>query len=116
MHRISFTKTRKENYPAVSFCRVELSNGTCALANGGMPFPIQVRGDAISRLEVPGAPLGLLEEMHYEELKFKLEPGDSLILASDGISEPATGTGSFTIWPDSQNRFAGILRKTSPSA
>jgi len=100
------------NYIAVSFCRVELSDGTCALANGGMPFPIQVRGDAISRLEIPGTPLGLLEEMNYEELKFKLEPGDTLILASDGITDACNRNGEFY----DMARFTESIRRHSPES
>jgi len=83
------------SYIAVSYCRLDLRDGSCTLANSGMPFPLQMRGDIISSLEIPGIPLGLLEGSRYEELKFKLEPGDTLIFASDGITDASNINGEF---------------------
>ena len=34
-----------------------------------------------------GVPLGLMEGIRYDELEFKLEPGDTLIFASDGVMD-----------------------------
>ena len=86
---------QSRSYITVSYCRFDLRDGSCTLANSGMPFPLQVRGDAVSRLEIPGIPLGLMEETRYEELNFKLEPGDTLILASDGITDASNVNDEF---------------------
>ena len=64
---------QSNNYIAVAYCRIDLANGTGILANGGMPFPFLVHGDSISRLEMPGVPLGLFEGTVYEELEFELK-------------------------------------------
>lgn len=86
---------RSRSYVAVSFCRLDIRDGSCRLANSGMPFPLQIRGGVVSRLEIPGIPLGLMEGVRYDELKFKLEPGDTLILASDGITDASNTNGEF---------------------
>ena len=70
------------NYIAVAYCRVNMRNGSVVMANGGMPFPFLIQGDNITRLEIPGVPLGLLEGMSYKEIEFQLEPGDTLLLTS----------------------------------
>jgi phosphoserine phosphatase RsbU/P len=79
------------NHIAVAHCRIEISSGLGILANGGMPFPLLIHNGIISRLEVSGVPLGLLEGISYEELKFQLDPGDTLILTSDGTTDALNG-------------------------
>jgi serine phosphatase RsbU (regulator of sigma subunit) len=86
---------QSRSYIAVSYCRLDLMDGSCTLANGGMPFPLQIRDNAVFCLEMPGVPLGLMEGIRYEELKFKLEPGDTLILSSDGITDASNENGEF---------------------
>jgi serine phosphatase RsbU (regulator of sigma subunit) len=83
------------SYIAVAYCRIDLVNGSGILANGGMPFPFLVRGNAVTRLKLPGVPLGLLEEARYTALPFRLEPGDTLILASDGTTDALDSEGNF---------------------
>jgi sigma-B regulation protein RsbU (phosphoserine phosphatase) len=57
------------------------------IANAGQPRPILLRGDTIEDLAVVGIPLGLLEGSSYEHLDVRLQPGDLLVLVSDGITE-----------------------------
>jgi len=83
------------NYIAVAYCRVDPVSGSGILANGGMPFPFLVRGNAVTRLKLPGVPLGLLEDVHYAAIPFHLEPGDTLILASDGMTDALDTEGNF---------------------
>jgi phosphoserine phosphatase RsbU/P len=82
-------------YIAVAYCRIDLTSGSGLLANGGMPFPFLVRDKVISRLEIPGVPLGLMEGIGYDELEFQLEPGDTLILASDGVTDALNSKSEF---------------------
>ena len=60
-----------------------------------MPFPFLVRGNIVTRLQLPGVPLGLLEETSYTEMSFQLEPGDTLILTSDGAMDALNAEGHF---------------------
>jgi serine phosphatase RsbU (regulator of sigma subunit) len=83
------------NYIAVAYCNVDLNDGSVTLANGGMPFPFLLRAGGIIRLEVSGAPLGLLEESRYEEIKFQLMPGDTLLFISDGTTDALNSAGEF---------------------
>ncbi len=75
------------NYIAVTYCRLNLEDGSGILANGGMPFPFLVRGNTVTRLTVPGVPLGLLEGTSYKPLDFHLDPEDTLVLFSDGTTD-----------------------------
>jgi sigma-B regulation protein RsbU (phosphoserine phosphatase) len=83
------------NYIAVAYCRVDLGDGSGILANGGMPFPFLVKGGTVTQLNLPGVPLGLMGEVHYSTLPFHLEPGDTLILASDGTTDAMNKDGDY---------------------
>jgi serine phosphatase RsbU (regulator of sigma subunit) len=76
-----------DNYVALAFLRIDLKNGNGLYANAGMPFPYLVRNGSISRLSLPGVPLGLLEEADYESCRLSLQPGDTLVFGSDGATE-----------------------------
>lgn len=57
------------------------------LANAGQPLPLIRRGGHVEYLAAAGVPLGLLEGTAYDQTELRLEPGDLLLLASDGITE-----------------------------
>ena len=82
-----FARYQVSNYIAVASVRIDLQRGAGAVANGGMPFPYLVRDGRVSRLEASGVPLGLLEEATYDEVLLRMEPGDLLVLASDGVAD-----------------------------
>jgi serine phosphatase RsbU (regulator of sigma subunit) len=57
------------------------------LASAGMPGPLYFSGKGCTVLELSGVPPGLFAESEYETLTLKLEPGDSILVCSDGIIE-----------------------------
>jgi len=95
------------SYIAVAYCRLDIRDGSGVLSNGGMPFPFLIHDGVLKRLEVRGVPLGLLEGSRYDELKFQLEPGDTLILASDGITDALNADGAFY----DADRFVDSIRR-----
>ncbi|MDH3253730.1 MAG: SpoIIE family protein phosphatase, partial [Acidobacteriota bacterium] len=46
-----------------------------------------VRGRSFEKLELGGVPLGLLPDRHYREVELYLEPGDFVVLLSDGVED-----------------------------
>jgi serine phosphatase RsbU (regulator of sigma subunit)/anti-sigma regulatory factor (Ser/Thr protein kinase) len=67
---------------------LDVETGQLVYANAGHDLPQQrhASGD-VSELRARGMPLGLMPGMAYEERETCLEPGDSLLLYSDGIVE-----------------------------
>ncbi|HVV99903.1 MAG TPA: GAF domain-containing SpoIIE family protein phosphatase [Planctomycetaceae bacterium] len=55
--------------------------------NAGHPSPLLYRDGRISALESHGLLLGVLDDVEYEFAVLDLQPGDILVLFSDGISE-----------------------------
>jgi phosphoserine phosphatase RsbU/P len=57
--------------------------------NAGHSQPILLRGNVASSLEGGGTVLGLFHDLVYDELSVSLQPGDCLLLTTDGITEAA---------------------------
>jgi len=95
------------NYIAVACVRLEPESGSCVLANSGMPYPFLVRAGEVTRLPAAGVPLGLLAESSYDEMPFRMEKGDLLVLASDGVTD-ATDPGGRMYEED---RFVEAIRR-----
>ncbi len=66
---------------------LEPGSGHFRFANAGHDLPYVKRAHGSEELRARGMPLGLMPGMPYEEKETVLEPGDSLLLHSDGIVE-----------------------------
>ncbi|MEI9814399.1 MAG: GAF domain-containing protein [Acidobacteriota bacterium] len=62
---------------------------TLKLANAGACGPLIWRRGEILKPRIEGVPIGLLEDIDYEELDLTLEPGDVVMLYSDGVEDQA---------------------------
>jgi phosphoserine phosphatase RsbU/P len=58
---------------------------TMRVANSGLPRPVYCRNGHAHMIDVAGLPLGLFENVTYEDLALEAKPGDVFIFFSDGI-------------------------------
>jgi sigma-B regulation protein RsbU (phosphoserine phosphatase) len=80
------------------FCGiVDLKTGRLKYSNAGHEHPIIVRrGGQPEQLAVPdGFFLGVDEESSYQTMEIQLEPGDRLIVYTDGVTEATNAAGEF---------------------
>jgi len=63
------------------------------MANAGALPPMICRGNEILKMRVEGVPLGLLDSREYEEVPASMEPGDLIVLYSDGITDHVNAAG-----------------------
>ncbi len=63
------------------------TSGILRFANAGHDLPYVQKADGVIELRARGMPLGLMPGMSYEEKETTLEPGDSVLLHSDGVLE-----------------------------
>jgi sigma-B regulation protein RsbU (phosphoserine phosphatase) len=56
-------------------------------SNGGHNAPMLLRDSEVLRLEAGGPPVGLFRPSRYEQDEVQLQPGDLLVLYTDGVSE-----------------------------
>ena len=66
---------------------LEPATGRIHFANAGHNLPYVRRRDGVVELRATGMPLGLLPGMTYEEREAVLEPGEHMLLFSDGLVE-----------------------------
>ncbi len=70
------------------FCVLDPATGVLRFANAGHNPPILVRGSGEAQMLEGGGPvLGILSIAPYCEMTLQMEPGDLLVLYSDGVTE-----------------------------
>lgn len=60
---------------------------TLTMANAGNTPPLVCRAGRMLIPETAGVPIGLLADRSYDELVFETEPGDIVVLHSDGVGD-----------------------------
>jgi serine phosphatase RsbU (regulator of sigma subunit) len=73
---------------AAFFARIDLQDGAVEYCNAGLPSPLilQRAGEAI-KLDEGGPMLGAMPEAAYQPGRARLDPGDTLLAYSDGLTE-----------------------------
>ncbi len=79
------------------FCgTLDLEGGTLRYANAGhLPPLVRKRNGFWRALETTGMVVGALDRVVYGEKTVAIDPGDLLVLYSDGITEAENGAGDF---------------------
>ncbi len=74
---------------ATAICGViDARSGKVSLTGAGGPSPLLIQANqAYEKIECPGPLFGVMEDVPYKEQMVELEPGDSLLLFSDGAFE-----------------------------
>ena len=65
------------------------------VANAGQSQPLLYKEGRCGKIELTGFPLGIYEDVSYDEWGVTLEPGDILVFHSDGIAETTNSEGQF---------------------
>ena len=68
-------------------------DGRLTYCNAGHNPPFLIQKDGVRRLETGGMIVGLFDEADFEEEILTLEPGDLLVVFTDGVSEALSKTG-----------------------
>ncbi|HEY1948260.1 MAG TPA: SpoIIE family protein phosphatase [Bryobacteraceae bacterium] len=70
------------------------ATGTVKYTNAGHNYPLVLRKDgSVERLKGNGLVMGLFATVRYEVRETQLEPGEMLVLYSDGVTEASTSNG-----------------------
>jgi serine phosphatase RsbU (regulator of sigma subunit)/anti-sigma regulatory factor (Ser/Thr protein kinase) len=82
--------------------------GLLRFANAGHDLPYVKTADGVIELRARGMPLGLMPGMAYEEKEAVLEPGDSVLLHSDGVVEAHDPDRDMFGFPRLKQTMAGV--------
>ena len=74
-------------HSAIQYALFHPATARMRIVSAGMPGPLLLRGEDSSILQIAGLPPGLFSAATYDELSLQLEPGDSLLFFTDGLSD-----------------------------
>ena len=83
-----FENSPPNKFLTLFYAELDPETGTLAYSNGGHNPPMMVRqnGD-VERLDTGGLPIGMMQGVSYEQAEVGFQPGDVLVIYSDGITE-----------------------------
>ncbi len=88
-----YETTKSHQFATGILVRCE-AGGTATIVNAGHPPALLLRANGgLERLESTGLPLGLLPGSRYDEITLRLEPGDRIVLYTDGLTEAEDPSG-----------------------
>jgi sigma-B regulation protein RsbU (phosphoserine phosphatase) len=82
-----------EMFVTVFACVLDLETGVVTYSDGGHEAPIRLRanGQVETMPKQGGLVLGFLDDYKYQDDEFTLDPGDALVLYTDGVNEAMNG-------------------------
>ncbi len=74
-------------YSATQYAIFDPPSRRMCIASAGIPGPLHVSRRGCRVLEIPGIPPGLFAVVQYDTNTISLEPGDSVVFCTDGITD-----------------------------
>jgi hypothetical protein len=98
-----------EQFVTALAMRLNLADGQIEVVNAGHPAPWRVRGGRADQLELQAQlPAGMFQATAYRAQNLQLQPGDRLVLVTDGVLEAGAPGPEFD-----EQRLAGLLLATA---
>ena len=102
--------------PVLSVCTalcLRLKDNRLTLATGGHPWPLHIASQGVREVGAPGPLLGGFADASWRDHALDLEPGGTLMLYTDGITEARNAQGE-RFGPERLRRVLEDHRKTPP--
>jgi sigma-B regulation protein RsbU (phosphoserine phosphatase) len=101
--------TSAEKFATFYFGVYDSRTGLLSYTNAGHPPPVVLRNGEVLRLETNGMVVGAFPFAEYGESRICLEPGDTLVCFTDGITEPENEYGEMF----GEQGLIDVLRKNA---
>jgi PAS domain S-box-containing protein len=82
--------TALKRRPALSLCTalcLRLSAGQGTIAAAGHPLPLHLTADGVYEVGRHGTLLGAFDEVHWTDVPFQMQPGETLVAFTDGVTD-----------------------------
>lgn len=94
LNRITYANLPRNRFITLFFCILDGDTGELTFCNAGHNPPVIARADGTYQLLQGGGPvLGIVPSIEYKEFHQKLNPGDVLVIYSDGVTEAINPAG-----------------------
>lgn len=91
VNELMLARTDADMFATVDLCVVDLANGTAEFTKLAAAGSMILRGGEVMTVEGGRLPLGILERVQPSVTRVRLEPGDVIFMASDGIMDGVDG-------------------------
>jgi len=95
MNQIVGERRIEGRFMTICFATWQKGRSKLRVANAGQSQPLLYKDGRCGKIELTGFPLGIFEEVSYDEWGVTLAPGDILVFHSDGIAETMNSEGQF---------------------
>jgi serine phosphatase RsbU (regulator of sigma subunit) len=115
LNKATCAKCPSNRFITFFFCVMDAASGNVAFANAGHNPPIVIRASGEFEMLAGGGPvLGILPIAPYSQQQTHLDPGDMLVLYSDGVTEAT----NLAYDEFDEERFIEVLKRhrTEPAA
>src|SRR2546426_3731908 len=93
LNRQLFDSTPREKYATFFYAVYDGESRKLTYTNAGHLPPFLFRADKVERLTVGGTVVGLFKGVSYEQSVIQIEPGDTILAFTDGVTEPENSYG-----------------------
>jgi hypothetical protein len=108
MNRMMYATLGRRRLMSLVLLEIDPSESHLRWVNAGQIFPILRRHGKVRELEQPGYPLGVRPDGRFEIAEETLQPGDLLLLLTDGYVEAVNPAGEPYGWPRLEQRLRNI--------
>jgi sigma-B regulation protein RsbU (phosphoserine phosphatase) len=83
------------SFATLVYLELTAGRGTVTLLNAGHMPPLVLRRGSLDELPRGGPALGILPEVRFDEQRIDLQPGETLVVCTDGVTEAMNEAGDF---------------------
>jgi phosphoserine phosphatase RsbU/P len=88
LNSLMLDEIQVEQYFTMAYAEFDVTTGKGILVQAGHPHPVMLRqSGGIEVLGAGGLPIGLIPDVQFDQVDFRLNAGDRLFLISDGVTE-----------------------------
>lgn len=109
LNELVLDEMETEHYFTLMLVDIDLATGKMVIGQAGHPHPvIQRKSGEMIQEGTGGFPVGLMSGVQFTQFEMQLEPGDRLIILSDGVTECPGPTGEMLGEPGLEEMLAQL--------
>jgi serine phosphatase RsbU (regulator of sigma subunit) len=101
-------------FATLVYLEIAPGSGRVRLLNAGHPPPLRLRSSGVDELPRGSIALGIAPDMDFVDQEVEIQPGETLVVYSDGITEAMNAAGDF--FGDERLRAALLPSRTGTAA